>query len=46
MGGGGLYGAPAAMGRDAAGAESSERSTRTMQVTARSGAGRGERQRT
>jgi PPE-repeat protein len=45
MGGGGLYGAPAAMGREA-GAESSERSTRTMQVTARSGAGRGERQRT
>ena len=35
MGGGGLYGAPAALGRDATGLESTEKSTRTMQVTAR-----------
>jgi len=46
MGGGGLYGAPAALGRDATGLESTEKSARTMQVTARSAAaGRGERQR-
>jgi PPE-repeat protein len=45
MGGGGLYGAPAAMGREAAGSPAADRSSRTMQVTARSGAGRGERQR-
>ena len=45
MGGGGLYGAPPGMGREAAGSQATERSGRTMQVTARPGAGRGERQR-
>ncbi len=45
MGGGGLYGAPAAMGREVSGLGSAEKSARTMQVTARSGAGRGERHR-
>lgn len=45
MGGGGLYGAPAPMGREATGVGSSEKSTRTMQVAARSAASRGERQR-
>jgi PPE-repeat protein len=45
MGGAGLYGAPAAMGREATGSQVADRSNRTMQVTARSGAGRGERQR-
>jgi PPE-repeat protein len=44
MGGGGLYGAPPGMG-GTAGAAATERSGRPMQVTARSGAGRGERQR-
>jgi PPE-repeat protein len=44
MGGGGLYGAPAAMGREATGSQAAERSGRAMQITARSGAGRGERQ--
>ena len=43
MGGGGLYGAPAAMGREAD--SGAEKSTRTMQVTPRPGANRGERQR-
>jgi PPE-repeat protein len=43
-GGGGLYGAPAALGRDSsAGVERS--APKTMQVTARSAADRGERQR-
>jgi PPE-repeat protein len=45
MGGGGLYGAPQAAGRDGQGSQGSEKSSRPMQVTARSGAGRGERQR-
>jgi PPE-repeat protein len=45
MGGGGLYGAPPGMGREATGSQATERSGRTMQVTARPGAGRGERQR-
>jgi PPE-repeat protein len=45
IGGGGLYGAPPGMVRDTAGGYSAEKSARTMQVTARSGAGRGERQR-
>jgi PPE-repeat protein len=45
VGGGGLFGAPGAMGREAAGSESSEKSKRTMQVSTRSAAGRGERQR-
>jgi PPE-repeat protein len=45
IGGGGLYGAPPPMGRDAAGAPAPEKASRTMQVTARSGAGRGEGQR-
>jgi PPE-repeat protein len=45
MGGGGLYGAPPGMGREAAGSPADQRSNRTMQVIARSGAGRGERQR-
>lgn len=45
MGGGGLYGAPAGLGRDGAGSPGAERSARTMQVTARPGAGRGERAR-
>jgi PPE-repeat protein len=40
MGTGGLYGAPAAMGRDAA--ASSEKPTRTMQLTARPAADRGD----
>ncbi len=44
VGGGGLYGAPAALGRD--GATSAEKTPpKTMQVTARSAANRGERQR-
>jgi len=46
MGGGGLFGAPAAMGSQTGGAPAAEKSSRTMQVTARSAAGRGERQRT
>lgn len=46
MGGGGLYGAPAAMGSQTGGAPAAEKNSRTMQVTARSAAGRGERQRT
>ncbi|MBV8860931.1 MAG: PPE family protein [Mycobacterium sp.] len=44
VGGGGLYGAPAALGREgSAGAERS--APKTMQVTARSAAGRGEQHR-
>lgn len=39
VGGGGLYGAPPAMGREATSSES-KKSPRTMQVTARSGASR------
>jgi PPE-repeat protein len=45
MGGGGLYGAPQAGGRDGHGSQGSEKSSKPMQVTARSGADRGERQR-
>lgn len=45
MGGGGLYGAPQAMGRDGQGSQGTEKTSRPMQVTARSGADRGERQR-
>jgi PPE-repeat protein len=45
MGGGGLYGAPPAAGREGSGGESSERATRTMRVTARGDANRGESQR-
>jgi PPE-repeat protein len=45
MGGGGLYGAPQGMGRDGHGSQSSEKSSKPMQVTARSAADRGERQR-
>lgn len=44
MGGGGLYGAPAAMGREG-GSESADKQARTMQVTARPSSNRGERQR-
>jgi PPE-repeat protein len=44
MGGGGMYGAPPSLGRDGQ-SESGEKSTRTMQVTARPGTHRGERQR-
>jgi hypothetical protein len=45
VGGGGLYGAPpGAMGRESGGAES-ERSSRTLQVTARQGSSRGEKHR-
>jgi hypothetical protein len=45
VGGGGLYGAPpGAMGRESGGAES-ERSSRTLQVTARQGSSRGEKNR-
>jgi PPE-repeat protein len=44
MGGGGMYGAPPGMGRDGH-SESTEKSARTMQVTARPGANRGDRQR-
>lgn len=44
VGGGGLYGAPAAMGRETATAEQ-QRPGRTMQVTGRPGSSRGERQR-
>jgi PPE-repeat protein len=43
-GGGGMYGAPPGLSRDAP-SDSSEKSTRTMQVTARPGANREERQR-
>ena len=45
VGGGGLFGAPGAMGREGTASESTEKSKRTMQVSTRSGAGRGERQR-
>ncbi len=44
VGGGGLYGAPGAMGRESAGAEQ-QRPARTLQVTERAGSSRGERQR-
>ncbi|BBZ15023.1 PPE domain-containing protein [Mycobacterium branderi] len=44
MGGGGLYGAPAAMGREG-GASSEKPPTRTMQITARPAVDRGDRQR-
>jgi PPE-repeat protein len=44
MGGGGMYGAPPAMGHGGQ-SDTSETSTRTMQVTARPGANRGERER-
>jgi hypothetical protein len=46
VGSGGLYGAPppGAMGRDSSSAEN-EKPTRTLQVTARQGAGRGENRR-
>lgn len=43
MGGGGMYGAPPALGREGQ-SESSDKSTRTMRVTARPGVSRGERQ--
>lgn len=43
-GGGGMYGAPPAFGREGH-SDSGEKSTRTMQVTARPGTDRGERQR-
>ena len=45
VGGGGLFGAPGAMGREGTASESAEKSKRTLQVSTRSGAGRGERQR-
>src|SRR6202048_34584 len=41
MGSGGLYGAPAAMGREGAGSSSEKAPTRTMQLTARPAAGGG-----
>lgn len=44
MGGGGMYGAPPGMGRDGA-SDANAKQSRTMQVTARPGADRGERQR-
>jgi hypothetical protein len=45
VGSGGLYGAPpGAMGRESGGAES-EKSSRTLQVTARQGSSRGEKHR-
>ena len=44
VGGGGLYGAPAAMARDGASSESADKPARTMQVTARRSTYRGERQ--
>jgi PPE-repeat protein len=44
MGGGGLYGAPAAMGREG-GSGSADKPNRTMQVTARPSSNGGERQR-
>jgi PPE-repeat protein len=43
MGGGGLYGAPAALGRDGQGSQSEQRPGRTMQITPRPS--RGEQQR-
>jgi PPE-repeat protein len=43
-GGGGMYGAPPGFGREGQ-SDTSEKSTRTMQVTARPGTNRGERQR-
>jgi PPE-repeat protein len=43
MGGGGLYGAPAALGRDGQGSQAEQRQGRTMQITARPS--RGEQQR-
>jgi PPE-repeat protein len=45
MGGGGLYGAPAAMGRESSGSPSEKAPTRTMQLTARPAMDRGDRQR-
>jgi PPE-repeat protein len=45
MGGGGLYGAPPATGAGSHGGESPEKATRTMRVTARPDANRGESQR-
>ncbi len=44
MGGGGMYGAPPGLGRDGQ-SETAEKPNRTMQVTARPGGHRGERQR-
>lgn len=44
MGGGGMYGAPPGFGREGQ-TDAGEKSTRTMQVTARPGTHRGERQR-
>lgn len=44
-GGGGMYGAPPAFGRDGHGESSEKQQGRTMQVTARPGANRGEQQR-
>jgi PPE-repeat protein len=43
MGSGGLYGAPAAMGREGAGSSSEKAPTRTMQLTARPATDRGHR---
>jgi PPE-repeat protein len=43
-GGGGMYGAPPGLGREGQ-SDTGEKSTRTMQVTARPGTNRGERQR-
>jgi PPE-repeat protein len=45
MGGGGMYGAPPGMGRDNNSSDGNDKQSRTMQVTARPGADRGERQR-
>lgn len=45
VGGGGLYGAPAAMGRDGGSSTLEKAPPKTMQVTARSAANRGEHQR-
>jgi len=42
MGGGGLYGAPAAMGREPTGSSSEKAPTRTMQLTARPAMDRGD----
>jgi PPE-repeat protein len=45
MGGGGLYGAPAAMAREGAGSSTEKAATRTMQLTARPVTDGGDRQR-
>lgn len=44
MGGGGMYGAPPGMGRDNNASDGADKQSRTMRVTARPGADRGERQ--